>query len=94
MSASAPRRANERRNADLFYADLIGRPVPARRALHPSEDSEGEGVLSDVMRDSRTSCKSAEARRIPRRARSAHLTGSAFMKTDCRQRRAGELAAA
>jgi hypothetical protein len=41
--------ANERRNADLFYADLIGRPAPVRRALHPTESGEEEGILSDFM---------------------------------------------
>ncbi len=75
--------SKDRRNADLFYADLIGRPVPARRTLHPSEDSEGsegEGVLSDWLQDFSNIFTAGKRGEFPGRPSGA-LTGSAFMKT-------------
>jgi hypothetical protein len=72
--------SRERRNADLFYADLIGRPVPVRRALHPSEaddesdaGDEGEGFISDLMQKILSSDFVARPSSAP--------TGSDFMKT-------------
>lgn len=71
--------AAERHKADLFYRDLIGSPVPVRRALHPSE--EEEGVFSDLMQSVASAVNAAAMRGAFPGRPSGAPTGSAFMKT-------------
>jgi hypothetical protein len=69
--------SRERRNADLFYADLVGRPARGPRRLHPTE-AQDEGFVSDFMQ---TVSNALSGRGdFPARPSNA-MTGSAFMKT-------------
>jgi hypothetical protein len=69
--------ARERRNADLFFADLVGRPIAARRPLHPTEE-QGEGFLDDLIRTAKAAVGIRDG--LPARPADA-MTGAAFMKS-------------
>ena len=73
--------AAERRDADLFFADLIGRPAAVQRTLHPSESEEEEGLVSDWFQNFTNILTLAAMRGdFPGRPSGA-MSGSAFMKT-------------